>query len=181
MKNFRNKTCFTVKTFFNNDYRTKWIRNFTFLYAIYHKLQDRWDKTKSRKYFFWNFLRREFGQRSRKELYLREIQEYKLIPKLFLLSITMQIVGTSKFWFIIVIRITIMDLFFYVRFNDFCSLCCCCMCVDPETVRLGTRTGLPGNGVNKASVQNNSDMSANDSLLYVGRASTIGRSGKTYG
>lgn len=52
------------------------------------------------------------------------------------------------------------------------------MCVDPEAARLGVRTGLQGNSVNKASVQNNSDMSGNDSMLYVGRASTIGRSGK---
>lgn len=42
--------------------------------------------------------------------------------------------------------------------------------------RLGSRAGLQLNGAHKL-VQNNSDVSGNDSTLYVGRASANARSG----
>lgn len=65
----------------------------------------------------------------------------------------------------------------YKKVNSCCRLCCCCVCLDPEIAEAQARGGLQRNGLNKV-LQNNSDVSGNDSTLYVGRASTIGRSGE---
>lgn len=56
-------------------------------------------------------------------------------------------------------------------------MCCCCVCLDPDAADLQGRDGLQRNGISKV-LQNNSDVSGNDSTLYVGRASTLGRSGE---
>ncbi|KAJ8913958.1 hypothetical protein NQ315_015196, partial [Exocentrus adspersus] len=59
---------------------------------------------------------------------------------------------------------------FLTAFN--CRVCCCIACDD--TIK-GTTT-CHNNGILKMT-QNNSDVSANESTIYLGRASTIGRSG----
>lgn len=70
-------------------------------------------------------------------------------------------------------------LFCNKQINSCCRLCCCCVCLDPEIAEAQARGGLQRNGLNKV-LQNNSDVSGNDSTLYVGRASTIGRSGEYF-
>ncbi|KAK9695688.1 hypothetical protein QE152_g32405 [Popillia japonica] len=50
---------------------------------------------------------------------------------------------------------------------------CCCCCLDNEISTPGSKTQR--SGTNKV-LHNNSDVSGNDSTVYVGRASTLGRS-----
>jgi hypothetical protein len=57
-----------------------------------------------------------------------------------------------------------------------CSVRYCCPCMPSESIRTRTKT-TQKNGIHKI-VQNNSDVSCNESTIYIGRQSTIGRSGK---
>ncbi|XP_063923366.1 cholecystokinin receptor type A-like [Zophobas morio] len=62
---------------------------------------------------------------------------------------------------------------FLAVFNWY-SVCYSCVCVDSESLRSRTKT-TQKNGIHKI-VQNNSDVSCNESTIYIGRQSTIGRS-----
>ncbi|EFA02835.2 cholecystokinin receptor type A isoform X2 [Tribolium castaneum] len=62
---------------------------------------------------------------------------------------------------------------FLAIFNWY-NVCYCCVCMEPKSHRTRTKTAQK-NGIHKI-IQNNSDVSCNESTIYIGRQSTIGRS-----